>query len=416
MRRMLLLLLACAGNDGTDAPADDSGALTDSGPEVIEGDADTDTDTDADTDTDTGDALEAAQYAALYDPAVLQDVYLTVSAANQDILRADGTEYVPATFEHDGYAYVDVGVRVKGSSTLRGWDAKPSLKIKLNEYVEDQRYGGVEVVTLNNMADDASQSHEVLGYNLLNAAGRLASKASFARVFVRASDADEWTYYGLYANVEEVDERFLKHRDMDLAGSLWEGNDGADFSSDGINNGFELVWGDEDRSDLDDVRSAIYGDGDFYAATDAVVNMEQFTSFWAWRIALGDADGYPYVLNDFYVYDDPADGRFVFIPWGIDESWNVYMTWNAVESAFPVKCLRDATCSAQLSTATAAALTTYEGSAVPTLTQRAFDLTEEAVSEDTRREWAIADVNAARAQLLVDTETWPATVRQQMGL
>src|SRR5687767_866890 len=129
MRPMLLLLLA-ACDDGAPSSSDsagteDSGTPVDTAPEVIEGDADTDADSDADTDADVDDD---DAYEAFYNPNTVQKVYLTVSEADQDLLRQDGATYVSATYEHDGEEVENVGLRVKGSSTLRTWDEKASLK------------------------------------------------------------------------------------------------------------------------------------------------------------------------------------------------------------------------------------------------------------------------------------------------
>ncbi|MFZ5482050.1 MAG: CotH kinase family protein [Myxococcota bacterium] len=408
---LLILLAACAGEDPGDspAPADDTGNT-----QVVDADTDTDADTDADSDTDTDTDADLAAYEALYDYDVLQQIRLTISAADQDLLRQDGGTYVPATFEHDGVVIEEVGVRIKGSSTLREWDGKPSLKVKLNEYVDGQLYGGCEMLTLNNMADDVTQAHEVLGYALLREGGQLAPRATFAQVWVRTDEAAEWEYRGLYTNLEQVDERFLRHRDIDDGGTLWEANDSSDFTATGLQH-FELVWGEDDRSDLDDVREAIFSQ-DFWADANEVVDMDQFLRFWGWRIAIGDRDGYPYVLNDYFVYDDPADGRFDFSPWGIDESWDTGMTWDAVGGILGEKCTRDTTCVEGLYAATSDALAAYEAADPESLAQRLFDLTETAALDDTRRTWTIAEVEAGRTRLRHYAGLWPDMVRTRMGL
>jgi hypothetical protein len=46
--------------------------------------------------------------------------------------------------------------------------------------------------------------------------------------------------------------------------------------------------------------------------------MERFVKFWVTETITSHWDGYANNQNNFYIYNDPASGRFVFIPWGVD--------------------------------------------------------------------------------------------------
>lgn len=408
-------LLACdAGSDDTGA---DSASGGDTDTEVIGGVDDTAADSGDDSgDEDSGDTDEDPEwedseevYATLFDVDAVQRFDLTVDDAAIQSLRRDGTAYVHAVFEHDNVRIDDVGLRIKGSSTLQSWDGKPSLKIKFNEWVPGTRYGTLERLTLNNMVEDPTQSKEVLAYWLWAQGGMVAPRAAFAEVYVNGE------LFGLYANVESTDDHFVKRHFADGTGTLWEGNDYADFTYDGVNN-FELVSGVDDDTDLRAARRALAED-DWYAATDEVINLDQFLDFWAWSVAIGNADGYPFNQNDFFVYDDPADGRFVFTPWGVDESWNTAMSWNYVSGYLGVKCVYDAACTALLGASVSAALDAVEAADPGAKATALHALTEPIVRDDPRRpSWSAGEVISARAGLASTVETWPATVRGQMGI
>lgn len=408
-------LLACGAESedtgaggGGDTDTEVIGGVDDTADSGDSGGADTaDSGDTGDEDPEWEDSEEL--YAALFDVDTVQRFDLTLDDDAVQSLRRDGTTYVHATFEHDNVVVEDVGLRIKGSSTLQSWDGKPSLKIKFNEFVPGTRYATLERLTLNNMVEDPTQSKEVLAYWLWAQGGMVAPKASFAEVYVNGE------LFGLYTNLESTDDHFVKRYFADGTGNLWEGNDYADFSDSGIDQ-FELVSGVDDRTDLRSARRAMWEE-DWYTATDEVVNMGQFLDFWAWSIAIGNADGYPYAQNDYFLYDDPADGRFVFTPWGFDESWNTAMGWNYVSGLLGVKCTYDEACVALLEARVSTALTAVEAAGAGEKAAALHALTEQIVRDDTRRpSWSAGEVISARAGLASTVETWPATVRGQMGL
>ena len=82
----------------------------------------------------------------------------------------------------DGVALSDVGLRKKGFLGSLD-DNKPSLKISLDEYIE-QDLLGTHDITLNNAKQDPSYLNQCLGYATFAAAGVPASRCNFAHVTV----------------------------------------------------------------------------------------------------------------------------------------------------------------------------------------------------------------------------------------
>ncbi|MFZ5480007.1 MAG: CotH kinase family protein [Myxococcota bacterium] len=360
---------------------------------------------------DEPDPGELGDYEALFDASTLQEVHLTVPDEGIDALNADGGTYVRATFEHEGAA-LEVGLRLKGSSTYQDFDGKPAFRVKFNEFVDGQRYAGVKRLALNNLTGDPAQGREVVSYWVWASGGMFVPRATLARVYVNDD------YYGLYALLESMDEEFLERRFADPTGDLWAANDEADLTADRLQN-FTLQAGmGYGPVSLAQAAEALAAwDGDFYAVTSRVLATDQYLDYVAYSIATGGDDGYPWHLNDFFVYADPGDGgRLKFSPWGQDESWNETWAFEHGGALLGWRCELDPDCVARLGEHVEAALEVYERLDVAGTAEALFALSAEAAAEDTRSPYAGWEVEAARALLVERMRAWPATVRAAMGI
>ncbi len=418
-----LVLFACDGGSiSLDSPAETDTLVdtdTDTGlPHVGDTTVDSDSGTDTGKDPDTS-AEDAAKFASWYNRDVVQEVRITIEQANIRSLQLDPFTYVecdatliPGDGAYPAQEYLQVGIRLKGSSSYREWTGnnKPGFKLKLNNYVVDQKFGDIERVTLNNQTGDIAMAREILGYALWNDAGILAPQATYVRVYVNEE------YYGLYINLEAADDHFIQRHMGENDGDLWEGNDSADFSRNGTDH-FESVFGTGDRTRLEEVWSLIRSADDYYTDMDAYVDMDQFLDFWAYSIVIGNRDGYPYNLNDFFVYDNlGASTAMKFSPWGMDESWDTGMGWNYVGGQLAIYCYYDETCLDELYNHMDPALDAYEAEDMPTLAEHFFQLSEADMLIDPRMEWTPGEVQAQRTELMRRVEVWPDRVRRQMGI
>lgn len=350
------------------------------------------------------------EFEALFDDAVLQEIRLELSADAIADLNADPLAWVAGTFEHAGVRIENVGFRLKGSSTFQDFSGKPSLKIGFDKFVADQRYGGdMERLTLNNLTNDTASGREVVAYKIWNQGGMMAPRASYAKVYVNGE------YYGLYAALEPMDDHWVDRRYCKGGGDLWEANDSADFTSLGAPH-FELAAGKGEGLGLTEASDVLAQPADdYYASAGQFVDMDQFIDFWAWSMATGNLDGYPYNLNDYFLYGDPEDeDRFHFSPWGLDETWDTgwYFQWGQGVVGF--NCAADYECLQRVKERTEAALQAYEGMDVPGMFEDAWALTEAAMLEDPRMPWTGPQVQEARSQLLTLVAGWPDYVRTSM--
>ncbi len=407
--------VACAGPSDVDSggPVDPGETgVEDTAPERIDDTAPVIETGSVPDDTDTGWGTASELFEALFDATVVQRIDLSLSADAVAALLADSESYVEGTLEHDGHLLEGVGVRLAGgASTWQPIDAKPNFRIKLDEFENDNAYGELSRINLHNMVGDATQAREVVSYAVWNAAGMVAPRANFAEVYVNGAS------YGLYANVEEPDEAFLDRHFADPDGDLWEAGDAADLTPGGVDN-FAVAGGDGDEAALDAARRQVQlGEGAFYDVADTVLDMGQFLDFWAWQIVLGNSDGYPYQLDDYYLYGNPeVRGRYQFLPWNLDETWEDSHEWDAVTGNVAVQCAYDDACAALLLTHLDASLTAYVALDVSAVAQSAFTLTSPAVAADLRREQTLAEVQTARTAFAADVLNRPARVRGQTGL
>lgn len=407
----LLLLAGCAaGNDDKDDDDDDTGTtdIDDSSPDDSDpGDSDPGTDSDEPVDT-AAEAQANAEYAAHYDPTTLRDLELTLSADSLAALRTDPDTYVIGDLRIDTVTLTDVGVRLRGGADGEDLDAKPAFKIKLDEFKVDNDYGDLERIVLDNLEDDRTQVRLVLALNLLNEAGIPAPRAAFARLSVNGEP------YGLYATIEEVDSRFVNRHYADDGGDLWEAEDSADFTAAGVNH-FEPVAGSADLGTLEDAASLVAG-ADFYTSAGTIIDLDQFVTYWAWMLAIGSNDSYPYDLNDYYIYANPEDGKYELVPWAVDEGWDTGMTWDAIEGTLGFRCRGDTTCYDALKVRTREVLTTFATMNVADTAQATVDMLESEIQTDPRRTRPLSEVLAAQTDLVDRLATWPDRVRADMGL
>ena len=225
--------------------------------------------------------------------------------------------WFPGTVTVDGETHTDVGVRKKGFIGSQS-DTKPALKLRFDKYTDGQSLGGVmERMTLNNSIQDPSMVNTCLSYRVFLAAGTPAPRCNFATVSVNGTDL------GLYVHVEEIKAPFLARHFESTEGNLYEGTV-SDFTPE-FRGTIEKKNNEDaaDWSDIDAVVAALQDPSDAgLKALGEIVDLDRFLSFWATEVLVGHWDGYAGDRNNYQFYREP-DGRFVFIPWGPDDTFHL---------------------------------------------------------------------------------------------
>ncbi len=226
-------------------------------------------------------------------------------------------DWFPAKVTIDGETHTEVGVRKKGFLGSQS-DTKPSLKLRYDKYVDGQSLGGVmERMTLNNSVQDPSMVNTCLSYQVFAEAGSPAPRCNFATVTVNGNNL------GLYVHVEEIKAPMLARHFGSAAGNLYEGTI-SDFTPEYRGTIEKKTNEDEDDwSDVDAVMAALQDPSDAgLEALAELVDLERFLSFWATESLVGHWDGYTGDRNNYHFYREP-DGKFVFIPWGVDDVFHL---------------------------------------------------------------------------------------------
>ena len=258
------------------------------------------------------------------------DVQITISQQDWDTIRYQGRDfmtalgasrqfkpmerpytYVEASVSIDGVVFPKIGLRKKGFIGSLS-NTRPSLKIKLNHIDKEGGIEGLTNLTLNNNKQDTSLMSQFIGYALFNAIGSSAPRCAYAKVTVNGENL------GIYSHVETVRKPLLKRAFGNSNGPLYEGTV-VDFYEE-WENSFEHKRGDDARG-----RAHIIALINVLAdpkATEAdigeLVDLDSFYRFWAIEGLVGFWDGYSGNKNNFFVYLNPEDNKFYFLPWGMD--------------------------------------------------------------------------------------------------
>lgn len=215
----------------------------------------------------------------------------------------------------DGQTYDDVGVRKKGFFGSVS-SSKPSLKIRMNKFVDDQLHEGLSRITLNNQRQDPSILRSCLAYAVFERAGVPTPRCNFAQLFVNGRDM------GVFAHVESLKKPWLRRHFADEDGHLYEGTL-SDFRPE--YRGTIEQKTDEDEpytAPIDRISDAVQApDDQLMARLDAVIDLDTFFRFWAAEVLTTHWDGYAGNTNNFWFYDDPTSGKVHFIPWGPDATF-----------------------------------------------------------------------------------------------
>lgn len=125
----------------------------------------------------------------LYDDTRL--VTLSLEFAQPDfwdqlIARAESEQDIAATLVAEGVRYENIGVRLKGNSSLRANSAKKPFNISLDAFVEDQQLWGFKTLNLNNGYMDPTLVREKVAYDVFRRC-LPACKMNYVRLFINGT-------------------------------------------------------------------------------------------------------------------------------------------------------------------------------------------------------------------------------------
>lgn len=249
--------------------------------------------------------------AVVFESGWVPDIVLDLGPAEQEALRQNPRAYVPATMRVGTNLFGQVGVHLKGKTSFRPLDARPSLTISLDRFVPGQRFGGLTKLHLHNAVDDPTLLNEWLGSELFRAAGLPAARVGHARLQLNGRKL------GLYVLKEGFTPEFLAAHFPAPHGNLFEPVEGSDIDG---RMSLDAGPGHDAGQGLRALAAAAQEpDPDRrWARLESVLDLDRFLTFVAMEILLGHRDGYCLARNNFRVYEPPPPGKIVFVPHGMD--------------------------------------------------------------------------------------------------
>ncbi len=277
----------------------------------------------------------------VYNDSVVATIRVVIDpdslAAILNPANADSDHEYPATFIFDNGRVRDtlqnIGFRLRGNTSR---DArKKSFKVSVNSFVRGRKFLGLEKLNVNSEHNDPSIIRAKICWDLFAASGVKASRSSHTRLYINS------VYWGLYINVEHIDENFALDRFGNNDGNLYKCLWPADLSYLGNDpNLYKRVVGGrrmyelstnkevDDYTDLANLVSVINltpNDG-FIAAIQEVFNVNGFLRLLAVDVATGSWDDYWFNKNNYYLYHNTATGKFEFIPYDYDNTLGIWWT------------------------------------------------------------------------------------------
>jgi len=291
----------------------------------------------------------------LFDEAQIHTIEVTFDSEEYEAAIAafieDGDkEYFEADVVIDGTLVQDVGIRLKGNSTLFGpglgarapgvrREATPTSSvdgrdpadlpwlISFGEYIGGQTYQGLEAIAVRPAGLQGAMPtalNEALSLSLIDLAGEPAEEAAYAAFSVNGSAAS------LRLVVQEPG-LSLVAEDFGTAGALYKAQSGGSFTYRGLDpdeydGSFRQVSG-EDQADLTPLIEFVRwveesSDEEFAAGLEERLDVDSLAHYLALHNLLLDFDDMSGPGQNYYLWWDAGTGEFTVVSWDLNLSWS----------------------------------------------------------------------------------------------
>ena len=257
----------------------------------------------------------------------LEDLDWIYDNVHSDSLHPAGFRFVNSWIDET----VDsIGFRLRGNTSRTS--AKKSFKVSFNTFVPARQFYGVDKLNLNGEHNDPSIIRSKLCWDIFQDIGITASRAAHVAVYIN----DE--YYGLYISVEHIDDEFLENYYPDDSGNLWKCLWPADlvYLGDdpelykyyaGNRQPYDLKTNtdEDDYSQLARLIDIINNTPDNLLADslETILIVPEVLKYFAINVLVGGWDDYWFLKNNYYLYHNPTEGRFHWIPYDYDNTFGI---------------------------------------------------------------------------------------------
>ena len=239
-----------------------------------------------------------------------------------------------ATFIFDNGTIRDtldnVGFRLRGNTSR--YSAKKSFKVSFNTYVQGRKYYGLEKLNLNGEHNDPTIMRSKTCWDLVREMEIPGSRSNHVNLYINDD------FFGVYINVEHVDEEFVDLRFGTEAGNLYKCLWPADMNYLGSNpddykfmvgnrRAYDLLTNTEedDYTDLAQLIDVLNNTpaAELPCELEPIFNVHGFLKAVAFDVLSGNWDGPLFNKNNFYLYNDPITGKFHYIPYDLDNTFGI---------------------------------------------------------------------------------------------
>lgn len=231
-----------------------------------------------------------------------------------------------------------VGLRFRGNTSRQS--AKKSFKISFNSYNQNQSFFGLEKLNLNGEHNDPSVIRSKLCWDLCRSFGVPAPRANHMLLYIND------IFWGVYINVEQIDEEFADLRFGNKKGNLYKCLYPADLVYLSKNpEDYKFLFSDRRAYSLETNESADdYSDlanfidvlnntpvNTLQVELEKVINVGNLLKLMVLDVFTGNWDGPFYNKNNFFLYKNTFTGKFELIPYDLDNTFGI--DWFAVDWA-----------------------------------------------------------------------------------
>ncbi|HRK27861.1 MAG TPA: CotH kinase family protein [Chitinophagales bacterium] len=262
------------------------------------------------------------------------DIFIDPADFTAMLNASTGDVEYPATFVFTNAAFSDtvqnIGFGLRGNTSLAS--GKKSFKVSFNSFTPGNRYKSLEKMNLNGEHNDPAIIRAKLYWDLAAHLGIPAPRANHVALYVNNQ------YRGLYINVEHIDEEFAARWYGNKNGNLYKclypasleylGPNANDYKLEMFGRRVYELKTNETADDYTDLAAFVTAlnsplDADFAGRVDALFNVDNFLRLLALDIFTANWDGYNYNINNYYLYQNTATGKFEYIPYDTDNTFGI---------------------------------------------------------------------------------------------
>ncbi len=224
----------------------------------------------------------------------------------------------------------NVGMGLRGNTSL--YAQKKSFQLTFDADVPGQKFYGLEKMNLIGQHNDPAIIRTKMTWDLFSSFGIPCPRSNHMEVYINGN------YYGLYINVEPIDDEFCQSRFRNDDGNLYKCYWGTSLAYIGTSpndykfeiNGrraYELKNNkqQDDYTDLYQFINVLNNTpiNQLACELENVFNVHNYLKCMAIEILAGHWDNYIYNINNYFLYHNTETNKFEYIPYDVDNTWGI---------------------------------------------------------------------------------------------